>query len=191
MRRKLNTVLSFAAALVFSSVALVQEAAALPTVSIELMDSNIVVGESFDVKIWTDGDGIGEDLLAFGFDVSSGSGAIFTYDSYTIESGFDDDSFGTINVAGSVFPGISDDDVLLATLSFTALAVGTDTLSVEGIFDGFFSGLYYADMSVFDISALQDITVEPVPEPATMLLFGTGIAGLAGNCWRKRKKNQA
>jgi hypothetical protein len=30
--------------------------------------------------------------------------------------------------------------------------------------------------------------IEPVPEPATMLLFGTGIAGLVGSRLRRKKK---
>jgi hypothetical protein len=33
-------------------------------------------------------------------------------------------------------------------------------------------------------------SVKPVPEPATMLLFGTGVAGLLGSRLRKRKENE-
>jgi len=41
----------------------------------------------------------------------------------------------------------------------------------------------FTDMTVF----VNDVA--PVPEPATMLLFGTGLAGLAGLRRRKTKKN--
>jgi hypothetical protein len=40
----------------------------------------------------------------------------------------------------------------------------------------------------FDMKLTADVTAAPVPEPATMFLFGSGIVGLLGSRFRKNKK---
>ncbi|GMT41337.1 MAG: hypothetical protein IEMM0001_2072 [bacterium] len=170
---------------------------ALPMASLNLMDTDIYVGESFDLQVLVDGDNINLDLLTFGFDVNT-TGSVFAYDGYEIETGFDDDSsWVPPEVAGSAFPGIADDDVLLATLRFTALEAGTGSVHASGVTDNFFYGLAYEidpfTYGWYDIDASLDITINsapgvPVPEPATMLFLAAGLAGLAGTRFRRKKK---
>lgn len=161
-------------------------ALAVPMASLKLVNAPAGVGDSFQVEVWLNGDGIGLDFLSFGFDVAFDAGGFYNYDGYTIGSGFDDDSVMSGNdVAGSVFPGITDDDVLLATLSFSTLAIGADVLNVTGLYDGVFSGLYYElpdlNLAGYDIAASLRISTQtdPVPEPGALYLASIGLLGFA------------
>ena len=121
--------------------------------------------------------------MGFGFDVDT-PGNYFSYIGSVIESGFDDfsDPFNSLNVTADIFPGIPDDNVLLATLYFSADSVGTDYLALDGSYDGLFYGLFY-EISGFDLIASTSITVvaSAVPEPEPLLLLGAGLLILAIN----------
>jgi hypothetical protein len=82
---------------------------------------------------------------------------------------------------------------LLAGDLFAGLSVGLDTATL-GLFDysvvfhpygtnasGFFGPLG-------DLTLALHANVAPIPEPATFLLLGTGLAGLAGWRWKRRGK---
>lgn len=162
------------------------------TIELKTTSTTVRQGSTFDVQVWADGEDIGEDLLSFGFDVSvidNGDGDNLSYEGYTMGGYFDDGSlFAGLDVAGDALPAVSDDDVLLATLTFTAVSIGTDTISISGVYDEqglSFAGLLY-EVSGFDIGGSIDITVGAVPEPGTIFLMCTGLITFLGV---SRKKN--
>jgi hypothetical protein len=151
-----------------------------PTAYLNLINSPLGVGDTFEVDVFSDGDDIALDLISFGFDVSFDAGNVFNYNGYTLGAGFDDDSVGPRNIAGSAFPGIPDNNALLATLFFETISIGTDTLNISGIYDGIFSGLYYElpDFSLTGYDINDSLEITTVPIPSSVFLLSVGLIGL-------------
>ncbi len=173
-------------------------AQAIPWTSLELSSTNIHVGDTFDVNVYANGvtdvdPSWGPDeILSFGFDLSY-TASEFTYNGATVGLGFNDDSSSLpdTDVAGSAFPGISGTGIFLASLSFTSLQVGGFTLGIASDLtdpnEGLNSWLYGPIDMTGGIGVDVSNAAAPVPEPATILLVGAGLAGLAGARRRFKK----
>lgn len=105
------------------------------------------------------------DDLTYGF-----GGDIQTFENYNLEVDLDLGSAGIAewdHSGGSGFLGIVSDIGFSSAIFSDSGSPLTQTWGFDNISGG---------------------ATAPVPEPATMLLFGTGIAGLAGSRLRRRKK---
>ena len=144
-----------------------------------------------------------DDLATFDFNINYDD-TVLAFDSYTlgsqlgdISSGDADDwSWGQGYLGDGTFVGggtihlsefswlwdlsFQPDSFTLATVSFSGINSGISSLSFSNVILGDdWANPLFAD--------LETGTVSPVPEPATILLLGTGLAaGLVGVGFRKR-----
>jgi hypothetical protein len=184
MRKKWFSLMSLMVLFVFGGAF---AASATIIADLEVSDSFITAGESFEVVVSVSDDDSSGALAAFGFDVDPLGGlSLLSYDGYTIGDDFFDVSYPPSNVSGFSDPDVVNqaDFVWLATLSFTALGAGTETILIEGLLNEF-NGLTYL-FSEADVFGSIDVTVNsaPVPEPASLVLVSFGIIGI---CALRRK----
>jgi PEP-CTERM motif len=162
--------------------------------------SEIGIGDSIDIDLIISGME-NDDLGYFEFDVNYDD-SIIGFNSYTLGMGLGDDltpwtgnaedwslgdlGSGTINLIELSYLldlSFQADFFTLATLSFTGLNEGISLLSYSNL-------VLSDDWGVALSASLEGGSVDvsaPIPEPATLLLFGTGLASFLG-FRRKYKK---
>jgi len=162
------------------ALALLASAPAAATVTVRVVSpvSEVSVGEIFSIQLRAEAS---QPILGFGLDLGF-DGAVLAIDAPPAIGPLWDplvapDGDG---LAGLVFPAGLTGDLLLATLSFEALAPGTTDI-VASFTAGDLTEGFPLDPSGFDADvSFVGAPIQVVPEPAAGLLVAAGLLGLAG-----------
>ena len=171
------------------------------TLSLEPSTQYIALGGTadFDLNISELGDRIPDSLGAFSLNIVYDD-SILSFDSVSFGSflgdtdpfNFETDIWVDDSVAGSLYleegswlfdyelDALQPDSFTLATISFSIARLSTSSVAIENV--------VLSDAYGFELSnpVINNASVAPVPEPATVLLLTTGLVSL-GFCRKKRK----
>ena len=164
---------SLLAAIALGAALHAEPASALSSVRIETSNPSPQIGSTFDVQILAD---FTDPILGFGLDLDFDAALISSLSPPTIGpswfGAFAPDGDGLAGLAGG--GGVIGDDVLLATLSFSADSVGLALLDLSITLDDLTEGFALIPTG-FDGVQLTGAQVQVAPEPTTSLLLGFGL----------------
>ncbi|MEZ5570986.1 MAG: PEP-CTERM sorting domain-containing protein [Halioglobus sp.] len=161
---------------------LASQARAIPVISLSPSSSTLGFNQAFTVDVLLSGIEATDPLIAFGFDVGSTIG--LSYNGAVVASPFLDDSvfFSSTDVAGSTFPAVFGNGILLSTLALTTGAsAGPQVVSIFtsqadfGLSEGIFTLANLYDVQA--TAAIEVVRGSAVPLPSTLLLLSLALLG--------------